>query len=288
MKKSYSFKDCYNILNLTPDTSWYEIRRAYKKLIQKWHPDRYEANSKEKSAADTKIKAINIAYDQIHQYYRNNNNTLPQIETLHKPNEAAVNKTSDEVPHNTTAPPSTNNSQVDTKPRNKDATQKKQFRKKRTIPVERTYFRKLITITMLGSIYYLFADDIHSLMINKKNTDENSQASFIDINEKNTPQTTTKTHLEDNLVIEPYKHFAPSEQTAPKPIEPYDDVFFTSGSSIADVINIQGIPSRTDGDTWYYGDSIVYFKNGAVTHWVRSVQTPLKAKIVIEKHNDLN
>ncbi len=79
MKKTYSFNECYQALNIKPGCDWKELRRAYKTSIQKWHPDRFKDSTDEKSAAENKIKLINIAYTQIHQYYRKNE-ALPPVE----------------------------------------------------------------------------------------------------------------------------------------------------------------------------------------------------------------
>jgi curved DNA-binding protein len=54
------FKDYYEILGVKPDASDADIKRAYRKLARKYHPD----VSKE-SGAEDKIKEVNEAYEAL-------------------------------------------------------------------------------------------------------------------------------------------------------------------------------------------------------------------------------
>jgi hypothetical protein len=50
--------DLYSILNLTPDCSQDDIRKAYLKLAKKWHPDKNKSQD-----ADSKFKEMSFAYE---------------------------------------------------------------------------------------------------------------------------------------------------------------------------------------------------------------------------------
>jgi hypothetical protein len=50
------------ILELQPGATTDEIKAAYHMLVKVWHPDRFQADSKLRSAAEEKLKAINSAY----------------------------------------------------------------------------------------------------------------------------------------------------------------------------------------------------------------------------------
>ena len=57
-------KDFYEILGLKKGASDEEIKKAYKSLVKKWHPDRWvNGTDEEKRTAETKIKEINEAYN---------------------------------------------------------------------------------------------------------------------------------------------------------------------------------------------------------------------------------
>jgi hypothetical protein len=48
------------------------------------------------------------------------------------------------------------------------------------------------------------------------------------------------------------------------------------------VYTIQGIPTRTEGDIWYYGKSKVYFAKGKVLSWDENIDDPLKTHTLME------
>ena len=79
---------------------------------------------------------------------------------------------------------------------------------------------------------------------------------------------TVDNHLADSVNVVPS---AGLEQTSQKAATRS----FTTGSSLGEVHSVQGIPTRVDGDIWYYGDAKVFFKNGKVSHWVDSADRRL-------------
>ncbi|HKW39217.1 MAG TPA: J domain-containing protein [Burkholderiales bacterium] len=50
----------------------------------------------------------------------------------------------------------------------------------------------------------------------------------------------------------------------------------TAGSTLGDVYAIQGIPTLTRGDTWYYGKSTIRFEQGKVVSWTQHPDNPLR------------
>lgn len=57
------------------------------------------------------------------------------------------------------------------------------------------------------------------------------------------------------------------------------DMYFTVGSSLGEVYSVQGVPTQTEKDVWYYGKSKVYFVKGKVLRWEESSDNPLRVKI---------
>ena len=55
-------KQCCATLNLMPGASPAQIKEAYRKLAQQWHPDKYTNNPELQADAQEKIKKINAAY----------------------------------------------------------------------------------------------------------------------------------------------------------------------------------------------------------------------------------
>ena len=54
--------DPYSVLGVSPDASDEEIKKAYRELARKYHPDNYQ-NNPLADLAEEKMKAINEAYD---------------------------------------------------------------------------------------------------------------------------------------------------------------------------------------------------------------------------------
>ena len=58
--------DPYKVLGVSPDASDDEIKKAYRALIKKYHPDKYR-DSDLADLANEKMKEINAAYEEIQQ-----------------------------------------------------------------------------------------------------------------------------------------------------------------------------------------------------------------------------
>lgn len=56
--------DPYKVLGVTPQTSDDDVKRAYRELARKYHPDNY-VNNPLADLAETRMKEINEAYDMI-------------------------------------------------------------------------------------------------------------------------------------------------------------------------------------------------------------------------------
>jgi DnaJ family protein C protein 7 len=61
-EKKAKKRDYYKILDLKPDASTDDIRKAYKKLAQKWHPDRNSDTEENQKMAEKAFRDISDAY----------------------------------------------------------------------------------------------------------------------------------------------------------------------------------------------------------------------------------
>ena len=57
--------ESYRILDIGPNASLEEVKRAYRELARVWHPDRFPNDVRLQQKAEEKLKRINIAYECI-------------------------------------------------------------------------------------------------------------------------------------------------------------------------------------------------------------------------------
>ena len=61
-----NIQECLNILELDETATPSEVKKAYKELVQIWHPDKYLSNSQDiQQRVKKKIQELNFAYEQI-------------------------------------------------------------------------------------------------------------------------------------------------------------------------------------------------------------------------------
>jgi curved DNA-binding protein CbpA len=58
----------YKALGLPPDASLEDARRAYRKLVNRWHPDRFARNNALHQLAEEHLKLFNVAYAEVTKY----------------------------------------------------------------------------------------------------------------------------------------------------------------------------------------------------------------------------
>ncbi|MBR1751119.1 MAG: J domain-containing protein [Ruminococcus sp.] len=67
-------KDPYSVLGISPGASDDEVKKAYKELVKKYHPDQYQGNPLS-DVAEEKMAEINTAYDEIMTSRRSGGNS---------------------------------------------------------------------------------------------------------------------------------------------------------------------------------------------------------------------
>jgi len=55
-------RECYRLLGLKPGASLPEVKKAYRRLVRKWHPDQFAQDPRRRAYADAMLKEVNVAY----------------------------------------------------------------------------------------------------------------------------------------------------------------------------------------------------------------------------------
>lgn len=228
------FRRSYELLGLQPGNTWDDLQVAYRRQVQKWHPDRFEQQPELKPEAAHRMQALNEAFGLLEQYYREQGR-LP----LEPPRHTARATPQPRPPpqHKATAPPPQS---------------RRRRREPSTVPRMGPW---IIVAALLGFGVYYLLDWVMSSYHQTINVDR------------------SRIQLPADLPVEPAQPPAGWSKSAASRKPPM--VTFGYGDPPGRVLEVQGIPTRTSGDLWFYGDSEVYFEKGRVVSWRSSPTTPL-------------
>ena len=165
-----NIKRCLEILELESVSSPGELKRAYRDLVQIWHPDRFHGNPRLEHNAGKKLKEITLAYKHLLVYFdpsqskrlRTSSSNLHNNSSRLSPNGRAAIQSEDQAPNSS--------NRVDAR----RAAKTGQSPSLRVYPARRvSSARKLVTFgflcLLLGVagviIYFLFDMDITSLKL---------------------------------------------------------------------------------------------------------------------------
>lgn len=234
-----NFQRCYELIGLPPGCSWEELQTGYRRQVQKWHPDRYEQDPEQQQLAAQRMLELNEAYAVLSEFNRQYG-YLPAQPT-----------TSEATP-----PQETSRATDEAAPRRARSTVRRP-------QVRKTYAVSpwlLISAILLGG-YFLFVD----LVPDDLGPPSGTALPTLD----NQP---APTHGEKKLDI----GTAPLPKVAKNSVEP--ESTFTYGDLPGWVYEVEGIPTKTSGDLWFYGTSEVLFADGKVVSWYSSPEHPLKVR----------
>lgn len=230
----------YHILGIGPEASWDELRQAYKSLVNIWHPDRFQQDSRRRKLAEEKTKEITQSYKILAEYYKKHG-VLPHVfekaEILRATEDAAPPYAADDV-----TGPEIRDAEPAAAP--VEAPKKKRFK----------FPSILSAAAVAGTAYFV----IQIVMWERSN---------------DLPQSKNPDEVPPAQATEVEKDEDSNSET-PKPGK-----FFTVGTPLGEVYAIQGVPTKTENDVWYYGQSRIYFEKGKVARWEESPDNPLRANI---------
>ena len=264
-------RKCYQIIGISRDCTWDELRSAYRRQIQKHHPDRFQQQPEQQLIAKERTLELNKAFDILEEYYRKNGK-LPtdalKSSAVKSQHQTRTEETTSKAGH------TESNTTVQIKP----------AKPKQSAP--KTSWGLVIVIALLGYIIFWENTPQSGNSHSYPSTDDSfygRKSKTLDGVSGNSPQDRLPDNA-DNAQIHTRPRInansSPSTSSAPLGMESkiHEGPFFTFGDTPGKVFEIQGIPTRTVGDTWFYGASEVHFKKGVVASWHNSPDHPLKVK----------
>jgi hypothetical protein len=236
--ESHSEAD-FRILGLDPGSEQSEVKRAYRALAKKWHPDRHHSKPFEvRALAEERFKQINDAYGRI---------TSDQKMRIFYPEKFQTGATTKA----NTAEPAEQKSSA-------DHLQKRRFagiRSGRVAPV-------LVLVILLLALGY----QLSSFFFDNSSEIETPPPRITLENSAN-PDAEPRDSADSKTSLEALSELLTQVPAPSAPLlQPGESAksYFTIGSTSQDVLLVQGAPSRIIGQTWTYGLSEIQFKNGQV------------------------
>jgi hypothetical protein len=291
----HNYSECYATLGVTPDTDWKTLRAEYKRLIGRWHPDRFLSDAARKEIAEEQCKRITLAYAALKKY-RREHGVLPLMasqaaiaETKRPAHDlgASFAPVAPDRPSDTTAE----------RAANVTATRRKPQRRHRTA----------IVLAVLAAAIVLFDRDLELAPPRDKQAVDpgpspSTPAPIPSPREsggfsigstlgevysiQGVPTLTrdgtwyygkSEIRFERGRVVSWREHPDNPLRVAPdQPLAFFGDRHFDVGSTKEEVRELQGVPMSESDSVWSYGPSKVYFERDRVVRWEADPLHPLR------------
>jgi hypothetical protein len=284
----HDYSDCYATLGVTPDTDWKTLRASYKRLMGRWHPDRFSADAARKEAAEERCKRITIAYQELEKY-RRAHGVLPLTEAASSiPNTRSQNRNPD--------------TGTDRASSDRVATAAQQTFDK--VPARRKpEHGRLIAIGFVALIAALYLAYRHDNLSRDENEAADRDAAPAAQSPSDTGGIAIGMTLGEVYAVQGVPtlaqgdtwHYGKSQvrfaqgkviswkEDPDNPLRiardqsmPSRERHFNVGSTMEEVRAIQGAPVSETDTVWDYAPSLVYFEHNRVVRWVESPAQPLR------------
>ncbi|BAV34034.1 hypothetical protein SCL_1731 [Sulfuricaulis limicola] len=293
-----NFLKNYRTLGVQPGVSWKQLRQAYKKMVNAWHPDRFQQDVRQKRLAEEKTKEITQSYKELANYYMKFG-VLPlpvEQETSPVTGESTVpaGPTKDPAAEAGIPEPAAAASAGESRPW-----------------ISRQRARIIASLALIGSVYYLWQytpwePGNHALVEAGPVIQAPTAAPEQEDVTPPAKHFTTGSSLGEVYAIQgvPTRtennvwHYGNSkiyfaagkvigwEESMDSPLRVSlvpgqtadDNRYFGKGSTKAEVLAAQGAPDRDAGNVWEYGASQIYFEGDRVREWQEAPLYPLRVR----------
>lgn len=255
----------FEVLGLTSKASPDQVRKSYRELVKRWHPDHFQQRSvEEQRGAEEKLKELTAAYRRISECWAGLKNYQPQSRPASGPQPQKRPMTRKPQP----AKPSS------FKPRS-PSPHWYQTAKKRQLSqfTEQRIGYLLIALLVISVIVAVKAFQPHKQHITALPSREYAKSkSLSSSGTRSSPQKLEKNSVpaeipRDRNLSSKGANDQPASQDEAAQEMVVAKEYFTLGASPAEVRHIQGPPDKIRGQTWIYNLSEVQFKDGKVDRY---------------------
>jgi len=227
----------FRTLGIAPGSEQSEVKRAYRSLAKKWHPDRHHSKPFEvRALAEERFKQINEAYKRITGNRNGQGGASERIRTA----------------------PSAKRSPTEASEPKPARVLKKRYRDVR--------FGQVIPVFALMILVFWLGYQLLSVFLQPSVETRTVPLPIFSDNRKN-PDAESSQPIDSKEITEMLSELSKPAPTPPVPLlQPSEPVstHFTIGSTSDEVLLVQGPPARIHGQTWVYDLSEIQFKNGRV------------------------
>lgn len=251
----------FHLLGVTPQTPPDQVKKAYRQLVRRWHPDHFQQHSPQaQRQAEDKLKEINGAYHRIVDGWSEHKSSASRPQSAHQSR-----------PRSTQSKP-TEHSQKKADPHSNHTSRSHVDRMHGKQPLSPSIQRR-IRYGLLGLLFLLALTVINFVPfkprpVSPPSPRENGPEVALQLNTQNTtpPPNANRAHppeAPDAQVPTSEPNQLPAGITPPSEPTP-ERGHFGLGATEAEVLRIQGPPNKTRGQTWIYNLSDLQFKDGRV------------------------
>ncbi len=249
-------RECYRILDVAPEASLEDVKRAYRELVKVWHPDRFVHDPKLQIKAQEKLKVINSAFERICSrgptFGARGTSGSPDPQTTRQ------NETPPQPPRPTT-------------PSRPEANPKHSFG------------QIAVAVVLIAFAGMIFLARDRSRQSRVANQHAGPQPTTFQTQQPPTAAQSANAFLGADVAQRETGGKAPAAPslTDSRRAELTARGIFTIGSTKDEVLAVQGTPNEfTDSVFTYSYGSKVFFRENRVTSWKMGPVNPLKARLL--------
>lgn len=270
----------FRALGLKPEASIHEVKRAYRDLAKRWHPDRHQQRtSHEKKNAEERFKEITVAYRRISKGLKASGK---DASFGYHAQRRQQQRRSQESEEGVRAPTGKSSPEATPQGASQSFWQFIPIRFKR--PSSATFNGSILIAgsLMLSALIVFLLQDMDGSHTPtgaavSKLSPTHPQGSSVRSQPKGVSQGTLPNPEHRDMPVPPNQANGLSSQKVSGGGE--EAPHFTLGSTEAEVLRVQGPPSRVHGQVWTYGLSEVHFREGRVWRYNNFDQS-LKVRVL--------